>query len=485
MIVNKKLKFAQITLVKLLKTLSKEELLRFGKFLKSPFFNYTPSLIRFYQSLKRYHPSYDSPRLDVEKLWVKAFPDKKFDEQKFRQLCSDLSRMVEQYLVQLELERPEGKSQHLLIQSLGRRNEHGLFQKKTIKLQEDLEKQPYKDAAYFLDLANLQYNFYAHVKTDKYGITPQKVETIMSNFDSYYFAIKLQFGCELNIREKYFQEQHSNKLLEEIKGICQSGTLKTNSLIQIYLLLHKLNEKEFDDEVFEKARVLFQSKIGEIRLAERSGVFLYLLNYSVRKINGGDGSFNKVALDLYKIGLAHNLAMVENQMPESVFTNIVSFGCYEKEFDWTQQFIDHYEQFLDTEVRHDSKILSLVLLHFWRKDYEEVSDLIANHKFSLSVHEIKARTYLLRAWLEIFLIDDSWFEFLFNKIKTFDQFVRRNKTLAINRKEGYLNFAKVMTQFIVLKNRNSRDKEEWSRFMDFIKKQNRLIAKNWFLEKLK
>lgn len=477
--------FSRFKLVKLLKVLSKEEFLRFGKFLRSPFFNYTPSLIQFYESLKRHHPTFDSPRLKIEKLWAKAFPDKPFHPQKFRQLCSDLSRMTEKYLIQLELEEPQGKAQHLLIQSLGRRNEYSLFKKESQKWQEKLESQSYKDTDYYLDLAQLEYNLYSHPKTNKYLINPDSLDKIMDGFDNHYFTVKLKFGSELITRESYLKEEHPIKLLEEIKSICESDSLKSNPLIQIYLLIHKLNSTEASDEIFQEAKTLFQTKIKELKKEDRIDIYLQLLNFSIRKVNSGNGSFNAAALDLFKTGLHYNLVLIENQISETTFTNVVSFGCYEKEFDWTRKFIQDYEQFLAAKVRADSKTLSLVLLHFWKGDYESVIDLMTDYKFSLFLKEIVARTYLLRAWYEKFLLDDDLFGFLFNKIKTFDQFIRRNKNLSENRKDGYLNFARILAQLVYFKSRNSENKEELVRLINSINEQNRLVAKSWFIEKLK
>ena len=137
-----------------MRSLTREEFLRFGKFLRSPFFNYTTSLVHFYKALKRHHPNFNSPRLKIEKLWARAFPEKKFDAQKFRQLCSDLTRLVEKYLVQLEMERSVVKSNQMLLQSLGRRNAYSLFEKEAKKQIGNLEKIPDQDAACFLDLAN-------------------------------------------------------------------------------------------------------------------------------------------------------------------------------------------------------------------------------------------------------------------------------------------------------------------------------------------
>jgi hypothetical protein len=209
------------------------------------------------------------------------------------------------------------------------------------------------------------------------------------------------------------------------------------------------------------------------------------LNFSIRKVNSGNGSFNAAALDLFKTGLHYNLVLIENQISETTFTNVVSFGCYEKEFDWTRKFIQDYEQFLAAKVRADSKILSLILLHFWKGDYESVIDLMTDYKFSLFLKEIVARTYLLRAWYEKFLLEDDLFGFLFNKIKTFDQFIRRNKNLSENRKDGYLNFARILAQLVYFKSRNSENKEELVRLINSINEQNKLVAKSWFIEKLK
>ncbi|MFT5748667.1 MAG: hypothetical protein ACI920_004064, partial [Saprospiraceae bacterium] len=146
MIANNNLKIHHIKLFKILKTLSHKEYLHLIKFLKSPFFNYSLPNIHFCEALKQHHPTFDNPKLTPENIWIKVFNDKPFVPQKFRQLCSDLARLVEQFLIQLELAASSEKSQNLLIQSLGKRNEHTLFKKATKERLKAMDKKEILDA---------------------------------------------------------------------------------------------------------------------------------------------------------------------------------------------------------------------------------------------------------------------------------------------------------------------------------------------------
>ena len=113
-----------IKLIILLKTLSKEEFRRLGKFLKSPFFNYSKPVLSLYEILKNYFPTFESPKLTQENISRKVYPNTTFNPNKFWQLTSKLTRIIEKFIVIIELEVTPSKEEKLLIQSLANRNKN-------------------------------------------------------------------------------------------------------------------------------------------------------------------------------------------------------------------------------------------------------------------------------------------------------------------------------------------------------------------------
>ena len=277
-IANDSSKFSQYKLIRLLKTLSKDEYLRFGKFLKSPFFNYTPSLIKFYEMLKRHHPNFDSPRLKIEKLWARVFPDKAFTEQRFRQLCSDLTKLVEKYLIQLELERPESKAQHLLIQSLGRRNEYDLFEKAIKARMSLLGKEKMQDVNWHKEQMELLEYHYFHPLHNKQVKKNDMLPNLMDSLDAYYLFQKMKVGIGLLNRQKALTKEYDIRYLSIFETEEEEHFLEENWLFQLYQVSFDLLQKGQEEDFFKIEQLLFE-KFDDLKGDDRQLFFLQCFEF--------------------------------------------------------------------------------------------------------------------------------------------------------------------------------------------------------------
>ena len=237
----------QIKLQNLLKLLSKEEFSRFGKFLRSPFFNNTKSFLLFYEVLKKQYPIFEEKRWNPQKIWSKVFPNKSYADQKYWRLCSDLSLLLEKYLIQLELEHLEGATNRLLIQSYSRRNAYTFFEKENNKRINYLEALPYRDAEYFGELSKLNFDYYFHVQTQKHTLKDEKLENLMVEIDRHFVLSKLRLSSEFKNRERILKKQYDLHFLEEILKKGSEGFMANNAVFQLYqrlFLLYKNPEVE-------------------------------------------------------------------------------------------------------------------------------------------------------------------------------------------------------------------------------------------------
>lgn len=109
----------EIKLIILLKNLNKEEFRRLGKFLNSPFFNYAIPPIRLYEALKKFYPNFDSPKMTKEYIWKKVHSKEAFQTNKFWQLTSKLTRLVEQFLIHIELDKQPKEKTKIIDTDIG------------------------------------------------------------------------------------------------------------------------------------------------------------------------------------------------------------------------------------------------------------------------------------------------------------------------------------------------------------------------------
>ena len=114
-----------------MKKLDAAEFKGFHRFLQSPVFNTNTRVIALYKLLKKYYPTFDSPKLVREKLYAKLYPKKKYSYQQFANLISELTRLTEEYFIHLAFKADTFQRQKYLAQSYRERDLYDLFEKET------------------------------------------------------------------------------------------------------------------------------------------------------------------------------------------------------------------------------------------------------------------------------------------------------------------------------------------------------------------
>jgi len=403
-------------LKKLLKILNRSEFLRLGKFLRSPFFNYTPTLIAFYELLKKQYPDFPNKKWHPEKFWKKIFPNKPFHQQKFWRLCSDLSLLVEKYLVQLELEKQENLAPKLLTQAYGQRNAYVLFDTATQKQISQLKALPYRDVEFFEELSQLHFDHFFHVQTPKHTTKDEALQELMDTLDKRFILSKLRLASEFKNRERILKKKYDLRFLNEVLGTAADGFMEDNPFFELYQLLFLLYDSEQPQQIFPALKTLFSQQIKNLRRLDQSLLLTQLINYTIRQINTGNATFYKESLDLYKLALDNDLVLENGQINEAVYGNIALLGCHAKDFEWTDSFIEGYAPHLEGNRREDARALSRGLWYFHQERFEEAYDLYIEHSFS-HFYQPKARLQSIKTLYELYSIDHSYFDLINLEVK--------------------------------------------------------------------
>lgn len=108
-------------LANLLKTLTPEEFISFGKFIASPFFNSVKSYTKLIKELVKFYPEFESDKLTYENLYKKLYPGKKFNKQVMWNQFSAMEKMARDFLEQIALRKNKFNRMELLISEFGSR----------------------------------------------------------------------------------------------------------------------------------------------------------------------------------------------------------------------------------------------------------------------------------------------------------------------------------------------------------------------------
>lgn len=162
-------------------------------------------------------------------------------------------------------------------------------------------------------------------------------------------------------------------------------------------------------------------------------VFLFGINYCIRRVNTDDTSFMKEVFELYQMGLNQGIFIENGFLSRFTFKNIVAAALQLGEMAWTEAFITDYSPCLHVQFRDTYERFCRAKLCYERKEYAQVQSLLFNVVFDDVFLDLSARALLLKTYFET----AEW-RLLEGYVRTFEQFVRRKKSLGYHG-PNYLN----------------------------------------------
>lgn len=460
-------------LLKLIAGLQSKEIHWLQKFLASPFYNTNKELIDLFQYIKKYYPSLATPKLSKEMTFKKLYPNEKFDPQKMRKAMYSLASLVEEFLVAQQLKNKPFEKKKTLLKALSDRNIYEQFQKQTKEMIADLDALPYRDTIYCKEIFELNFNYSKHTETDKQVLNAEVLKRAAEHLDAFYALQKQQLDFAVKSHEKLFKSKVKLASLKQVKT-----TLEEYPIYQVYQLIIQSFSNPDDAELYSTIESLLKNEISRLGRDDKNLVLRILLNHSSAQINKGLDLYFSRMLSLYKFGLEEELLIENNLISETTFTNIVTVGSHEKDFEWVEGFIQKYKSKLPISVQEDATCFGLGLMFYQKKDYAKTIDLILNHSFSKPLHILQSKTILLRAYFDQYLQDDSYYELLIAQANAFEKFIRRNDLISKVKKEGYLNFVLFARKIINGHWQNKLDRDLYEK----LKNTEPVLLKFWLLE---
>lgn len=470
-------------LLQQLKLLDAAELKRLFQFLKSPFYNANPHIIKLYLLLRKEHPTFSSPKLTREKVFKKLFPDRKYDHQKLLNLMSDFTKLLKKYLQVLQLEKEEETQKQLLLRGYAERPGcYDIFVKQYQKTKQSLDALPHQDVSFFQHHFQLHKLYFNHPATDKFQLAKEQYDEAMDQLDRWYILEKMLLSCEMKAREKPLSEQYDIWLLPEISTkITQTPT--GNPMETTYLEMLNLLEQE-GATVYFKLKALFLERFPLFTRLQQQNILQSLINFTIRQGNQGQAEFLRENLELYQFGLQEQLFLERSLLNDMVYLSIVNVALRTEAIEWCLGFIDQYAAHLTASVREDAKSLATALWFYATDQPNDAIDLLLQVDFVNVYYQIQARVLLIKVYFEVFQQDDEYFNFVTSQANAFERFLQRNKRVSKNQKSALLNFTACVRKLAKWKMEKQLQEVTVSKLKTEIRELHPLYNKGWVLEQI-
>ena len=148
-------------LIQMLQTLTKEESKSFARFLASPYHNTTEAILKFYQVLVNYYPSFQPNDLTKGEIYKQVF-DRDYDENQMNQLMTKTCRALENFFAVEGLKKDELLTTKLKRDAFQKRKLSKQYTKANKQLQNLLEKEGHPKSSTYLERFLLNDNILYH-----------------------------------------------------------------------------------------------------------------------------------------------------------------------------------------------------------------------------------------------------------------------------------------------------------------------------------
>ena len=455
-----------------LRKLSQKEVKQIKKLLKSPFFVLRDDVGRLFDYLSIFVLK-DKPFPAKEQVFDKVYLDRAFNYTLLRGTMSDLFVLIEEYFLISKQRSNTFQTRHLLAEIYRQRDLSKCYSGVVKKTGELLEKYPQRNEFYYRQLLDYQKEemefLIANQRTKNFNL-----EDISSTIDILYLVQKLKHTCTQFSHQQVYNADYDFGLLPHLLAPIEQEKYLSIPAIGIYYYCYRfLTETEGDEYFLKFKEILFKDK-KDFDQYEVKGLHLHAINFCIRQLNKGRKQFSKEILDLYKDGLEGGYLLENGQLSQFSYNNIVAAGTRLEEFDWSENFINTYADYLDSEHREQTINFNYARLEYSRKNYDKAMIHLQNSEYKEVLNTLIAKTILARIYYEQGKIDA-----LFSHLDSFQVYVRRKEVSEFYR-TNYLNNIRFVKKLVAL----TRDKKQIEALRVEIQNEKVLFEKPWLLEKL-
>lgn len=383
--------------LKLVQVLQEDEIREFEKYLDSPFSPGNGRLKSFFQTVK---DGEGHCKTCKDRVWLEVYGDgEPYRDTTFRRLSSDLYKALRQYIgIKEYLDRFDDDFDYLKV--LHSRNQDQLFEKEYTRLQSRLKKRKYKGEGYYhslmeLELAGLSYAY--KKPTREYGADLGGAFTAL---DRYYIILRYKLALgHLNHLQMY-KGGHSQSM-EEIPF--HSNALShhlQDPVIRLFDLCYRLYLKGMESTFIEIQNALHL--IDHAAPYEKYELYSLVLNYAIRRANGGSFRYLERAYDLCEVLMEQKVFMHGGRLSAKRYKTVIRAGLALGKKRVVRRFIEENKDFLHPSIRDMYHGFALAAYDYYDKQY--ALSLRRLHQLDLDTKDVfldmEVRMLRIRVYIE-------------------------------------------------------------------------------------
>ena len=454
--------------------LKKKEMTRFAAFCHSDYHNKHRDVRILVDYLAQKYPNFSKKNCSRQVLLQKVFKDE-LDLPKLALIFTYSYRL---YLEFLAIENFKKKKFRVELNTL-----ENLMERWDLEKAKQFTKNHFKDIDDQVSKTDkLRYLQYKERITNGTGSLQdqkafQKQQEIL---DDFYWSEKLRFACEGISLKRITKSDYPISYSESINKMVENAE-NHSPTIDIYSAIYKLqNQKITFDDCLKK----IDSRSSEFSPSELQDFFNHLQNFCIQQINQGQTKFIHSIFTIYKRQLQNKSLLINGELPEWHYKNIVTAGLRSNDLEWVHNFIESFKPLLNEEVRENAYNFNLANYHYHKGDFKSVLSLLNITGITDIRYALALRSLLLRTYYEL-----EEFESLFNLNLSFQKYLRRAPQLNKQRVQAFINLLRLTEQCAKIKiSAPYWKKEKTAKTLDSLTQKlantEKIIFKSWIEKKI-
>ena len=457
----------------LFRSLSKNEIKDFSKFVRSPYFNNRSEVIRYFDAVKKYYPEFNSKNFTEENIFKLVYPGKKFSGVLMRKLFSLTSNLLMDYLSISGYQESKLDFNVKLMEKLYTKKLLKVFEKKKRIVDEQFGKSersfPYYEA---------KYKYTTIVNGFLINVNERSMLSMLQNeiddFIEHFLSVALLLYIRLGEWERGFNNKYDLKFYDDVMKYLAANKSKEVTLSTLYFNMLKMLETGDEKYFFElqNSREKFVNKLSK---ADDYNIGVVSIQYCYKKIQKGQKEFRRHQFDITKNILTKDL-LPEGFMEPYFFTNAVRNAVSINELNWSEKFIKAYKGRLNIDIQEEITDYSSAMLEFARKDFVKSIRNLSRINLERSNMKLEIKNLLLMNYYEL-----GYTEEIISLIDTYKHFLQRENKLSEQFRNANSLFLSLVTELVKVS-----DKKEKRSVMELQKKIEDtpfFSLKDWLLSK--
>ena len=341
---------------------------------------------------------------EKEACWVAAFPEKPFNDARYRRLIHELKSRLEFFLAYQAFKEDPDLQNTLYLRRLNQLKLPDLFEKEVRKIIKDLKQEKFPSPTYYQLLYRIKKEIKFHNLQHRDRL--KKADLLGSSlnhfFDPWWIHEKFLMACSDDTRYHMYGSLPYTPLLKEAEETIRSHPeFEEMKYLHLMILLLNLDDSYDPSTLYELFEEIAQQREG-LGTEEFINLYSYFLNRVSRLLNlQGSTRWAYLLFRLYSWGIDHKYLIHEEALPAGTFRAVIHVGLLAEQPDKVEDLIPIYSNMVLPPYREAVTALCQAKLAFHQGKMRLACRLLVDKKLVDKFLDFESRLLVLQATYEL------------------------------------------------------------------------------------